>query len=859
MKRTASYPTARLLAGLTTAMIGFGPALDARAGLSDYFWQGDDATSPNDFGTAENWDFGQVPNSDFNAVFPASASTFTVDLNGVRAINGVRFSGGANGYTLNGGRLDLDSVLGLVVFAADVTHTINSGIGLDSGPGSDHIWNVGESATLVLNGSIVDGTNAPTRFVSNGIGTIELNGTNTYTADTVLNDGVLRVSTPDALGAASSVVRFGGGTLSVASSGGPVEFPATRSFVADTADAVIDAAGPHAHRVSGTVSGGFGLTKTGAAQLILDGANTHAGGTTVTEGALTLGHSAAAGTGTITVDGRATIQEAFEQDAGVFNLTGHASVTGGELLLTPALNAQAGSANSTTIAGTPVERFEATYDFRIGGGSFDGGDGLSFNLLNANTHGDTTFLSENGPLNDALTVTFDTYNNVGEGENVAILWHNGTQLASRIPSFDLENDLLNSATVTFDGNNLTLTVTPNGGAPETFFDNVAVPGFTPTIARIGFGARTGAEFNAHRIDNVSFTADVGITPTLDYADGVTIDNPVSLASDVHLAVAAGSATQAGSITEQGTFLSTGLSVTKTGAGTLNLTGSNAYTGPTSVAGGRLVVTREPANSPSTDAIPDGSAVTVADGATLQIGTGGGATGVSESIGSLAGAGNVEFGALNTSLALGYENLDTTFSGVLSGPATPTNHFTKTGTGTLTLSGNNTYEGNLRINQGTLAISSDANLGGPNARVLFNTNAGGTLQVTASHATDRNILGQDKTFSVDPGVTYTVNGEIQEFGPSGLLQVGTGTLNLTNNNTYTGNTVVDGGTLLVNNTTGSATGSGDVFIDGTATLGGNGSIAGNVTVDSDATLSPGMSPGRLDVGGVGFNPGSAFDV
>ena len=81
----------------------------------------------------------------------------------------------------------------------------------------------------------------------------------------------------------------------------------------------------------------------------------------------------------------------------------------------------------------------------------------------------------------------------------------------------------------------------------------------------------------------------------------------------------------------------------------------------------------------------------------------------------------------------------------------------------------------------------------------------------------------------------------------MTKIGTGTLTLTGNNNYTEGTTIDGGALLANNTTGSATGIGPVQVNLGGTLGRTGSVAGAVTVASDATLAPGNSPGILSLG------------
>ena len=75
--------------------------------------------------------------------------------------------------------------------------------------------------------------------------------------------------------------------------------------------------------------------------------------------------------------------------------------------------------------------------------------------------------------------------------------------------------------------------------------------------------------------------------------------------------------------------------------------------------------------------------------------------------------------------------------------------------------------------------------------------------------------------------------------STLTKDGSGTLTLTGTNIYTGGTTVSGGTLLVNNTAGSGTGTGSVTVNNAGTtLGGTGTMTGAVTVNAGANIAPG---------------------
>ena len=121
-------------------------------------------------------------------------------------------------------------------------------------------------------------------------------------------------------------------------------------------------------------------------------------------------------------------------------------------------------------------------------------------------------------------------------------------------------------------------------------------------------------------------------------------------------------------------------------------------------------------------------------------------------------------------------------------------------------------------------------------------------------------GTNSTIFQQTGGTLRINGVIS--GSASLTKTGGGTLTLTGANTYSGGTNVNGGTLLVNNTTGSGTGSGSVIVNSTGTLGGTGTISGSVTVNSGGTLSPGSpasSPGILHTGALTLASGSTYLV
>jgi fibronectin-binding autotransporter adhesin len=136
------------------------------------------------------------------------------------------------------------------------------------------------------------------------------------------------------------------------------------------------------------------------------------------------------------------------------------------------------------------------------------------------------------------------------------------------------------------------------------------------------------------------------------------------------------------------------------------------------------------------------------------------------LGGLQGADALAIG--NNTISVGANNASTTFSAVISGTG---GNLTKVGSGTLTLSGNNTYTGATTVDAGTLQIG-----------------AGGTSGSISSTSGITN----NGTLAIDRSDALTVSTIIS--GTGALTKNGAGTLALTGNNTYTGATTVNAGTL-----------------------------------------------------------------
>ncbi len=526
--------------------------------------------------------------------------------------------------------------------------------------------------------------------------------------------------------------------------------------------------------------------------MILTAANTYAGGTTISGGTLQIGNGSTTGSiiGAV-VDNGVLAFDRSDSLTFAGNISGSGSLVqmGGGTLTLSGTNPYSGG---TIISGGIVS---VASDSNLG----TAGISLSNNA---------ELLTTGAAFSSSKTLSLGTLGGTVAGATGTTATYSGAVSGSSV--FNI-GDATHTGTVILSGTNIYTAVTKvNAGTLQA-------GSLSAFSASSDFTVLTGATLNLNGFSNA-----IG-----SLAGGGTVTNTGTAA----ILTAGDTLNTTFSGTLQDGSVSDTLALTKTGTGTLTLSGTNTYTGTTTVTAGTL-------QAGSITALSGTSAFTVNSILDLH--------GFSNAIGSLAGSGTVTNTGLAATLNAGGNNTSTTFSGLLQDGAGAL-ALTKVGTGTLILSGTNTYTGTTTLSGGILAVGNDNNLG--SGALAF---TGGTLETTGSLSSNKTVtLGPGGgTLLTDAGTISALSGPIIGAGP--LTKTGTGTLTLSGTNSYTGTTTVSAGLLSVQGIlSGSA-----VQVESGATLGGTGTINGAVTVTSGGTLAPGNSAvGTLRVGSLVLNAGS----
>ncbi len=512
--------------------------------------------------------------------------------------------------------------------------------------------------------------------------------------------------------------------------------------------------------------------------------------------------------GTVTLAGAAEIQS----DAGTLTLNAANAVTGANRNLTfdGAGNGVIGG-TITTGTGTLTKNGTGTLTLS-GANTYTGATTVSAGSL-ALTNG--VAIADAGVVNlsaSGADLTLNTSETIGSLAGVA-----GT-------------------TVTLGGN----TLTAGGNNGTTTYAGVI--GGSGGLTKQGTGTLTLSGANTHTGTTTVSAGTLALGANDVLADGSSVVvNGGTLSMTTRSDTVAGVQLVSGSITgttgvltatsaydmQSGTvsaILGGGTGLNKTTAGTLILSGNNTYTGPTAINAGVLQLG-------AANRIADASAVTVAAGATFNLNN------FAETVGSLAGAGNVTLGS--ASLITGGDNTSTIFSGAISG----TGALTKTGAGTLTLSGTNSYTGTTTINAGTLALGvSNALASGPVTvsggtwdLETFSDTVGAVTLISGSITGSTGIL-TGTSYAVQSGTVSAILA-----GTGALTKTTAGTVVLSGANSYTGATTVSAGVLNLQNNTATGTTAGGVTVASGAAL----ELQGGIAVGAEA-----LSVNGTGVGGNG---------
>ena len=408
----------------------------------------------------------------------------------------------------------------------------------------------------------------------------------------------------------------------------------------------------------GVISGSGSITKAGAGTLILSGTNTYSGGTTISAGTLSIVSDTNIGSGTNTIGTKGTLL-----------LSGNGTYTNDWTL------SGAGSAiatdNNNTLSGV----------LSGNGGLTKTGTG-TLTLTGNNTYAGGTAIND-GTLKG----------NIASGTDLSIAAgaiYDGDNKARSVDGLNGGGKLLNTSGLTvqsgdfagiIDNSNTSLTKTGAG-----------------TLTLTGNNAYTGST----TISEGTLKGNIASGTDLSIADSATYDGDNKARSVGGLNGGGKILNTDGLTVQSGDFAgfidNSNTSLTKTGAGTLTLTGNNAYTGSTTISEGTLKGN-----------IASGTDLSIAASATYD------GANKARSVGGLNGGGKI----LNTD---GLTVQNGTFGGVIDNSNTS---LTKTGAGTLTLSGTNTYTGMTTVRSGTLALGSDLT---SNQLTLY----GGTVFDRGSH-------------------------------------------------------------------------------------------------------------------------------
>ncbi|HEY8948255.1 MAG TPA: autotransporter-associated beta strand repeat-containing protein [Rhizomicrobium sp.] len=796
-----------------------------------------------------------VFNGPGTAVLSSTGNTWSggtqISGNGIVSISSAS-NIGTGAITLGG-----TSTSGTLEYTGGSVAMLSQNVTLSSGGGTFKV----DSSNLEI-GGIVSGTGNLTK---SGAGMLILDGNNTYTGVTTISAGTLQLgsagSFPSVLDgsiASSSAVRLTGATavLDVSRvaggqatihnlsgvSGSQVSFGSKGLTVTNDTATVF----------AGSLTGVTGnLTINGNGSLALTGANTYSGLTIISSGELDLTGSGSLASGNnVEIDGGTFDVETTGQVLGT--VTG----AGGNLIVADSANL-----NATAVSGNHTITLQGNSEFTLG--ELSGGGALVFDSPGNAADivvGDATNTTYSGNISSITSGTGAIFK---EGTGTLTLGGDNSNYTGYIQIDD--GTLQAGSTKAFGGG--TFNSGPWGGAYI----------YVGTGATLDLNGFNNAFYSLHGPGTVT---DSSTTPvTLELYNG-----------------SSGGSVFSGTI-EDGA----GKTSVLIDAGTLTLTGTNTYTGGTTVASGAgLTLNTGGSLASGANVAVNGGSLQVLNGVGQAFGaltgTGGSiilgdnttstATSISgtqdlvlgdnASLGTdtLSGNGTLTLG--NSELDTGMTNANATYAGNIVSNGTGNGFFIKEGTGTLTLSGDNSgYSGYFEVDDGGVlqAGSSKAFGGGtynsgPWGGAYIYVNTGSTLDLNGFSNAFYSLHGPGTVTdsSTTPVTLELYSGSNPGSVFSGVIQDGAGkislvldssTLTMTGANTYSGSTTIASGAGIVLTGNGSIANSsvidnGSFDVSGTTTPAGAtvASLAGNGTVAAGAntfkiTNGSGVFSGVLD--------------
>ncbi|MGK6309965.1 autotransporter-associated beta strand repeat-containing protein, partial [Variovorax sp. DT-64] len=566
-----------------------------------------------------------------------------------------------------------------------------------------------------------------------GTGTLVLAGPNSYSGATTISRGTLRAGAANTFSTASAVTLGGGATLDLNNFSQTIGSLAGFGFVTLGTGTLTTGGDNSSTTFSGVMSGSGGLIKIGTGTLTLDRDSTHTGGVTINAGTVRLDNSPfglGASSATATVNSGGTLDL-----GGQYGVAQHVNLMGGtltsstgEALLRGAVTLGTGGTNTIGSDGSGL-----ILEGAVGGGSVTiAGTGRVYYRA-ANTYTGTTTINAGAVLDTAAS---------------------GIQSGSGI---------INNGTLWFEQ------ASRGAVAQDISGDGELVKFGQGTLTLSGANTYGGGTFVEEGTLAISEDRNLGAPSGLLSLNGGALQNiaPITTPRDITIGVFDGGFWTDADLTSTGVISGEGY-LFKTRRGTLTLTGTNTYSGDTTVLQGTLSISRD-------ENLGDASGRLNLDGGTMLRTTGAFAT--ARRI--VLGEGSIAF----------HTDADLTASGVVSGDGS----LIKIGPGTLTLSGTNTYRGGTAIAEGTLSIAQDRNLGRASTPLVLD---GGTLRTTGAFATARRVNLDSDGGTLQTDADLTASGTVS--GVGGLTKTGAGTLTLTGENSYSGGTDLKQGGIAVGN-------------------------------------------------------------